>query len=79
MQGWNDPIGSIFRQPFRPTDPRRWYRPCNQSAEVELYTIIGGEHAWPGGEAVSAEVGQPTTELSATPLMWAFFIKHALP
>ena len=55
------------------------YAPCTQDATVELYTITGGEHAWPGGEAVSAQVGEPTMEISATPLMWAFFEAHPLP
>jgi polyhydroxybutyrate depolymerase len=46
---------------------------------VELYKVIGGKHAWPGGEAVSAQVGEPTDEIDATALMWAFFKEHALP
>jgi len=55
------------------------YGPCSQNATVELYTITDGEHAWPGGEAVSAQVGEPTMEISATPLMWEFFAAHPLP
>jgi polyhydroxybutyrate depolymerase len=55
------------------------YAPCEQSTAVELYTIEGGEHAWPGGEAVSAEIGKPTMEISATQLMWEFFMAHPLP
>jgi len=71
-----------------PADPRRtesgsivhdMYEPCTSNATVELYTVTGGEHAWPGGEAVSAEVGEPTMEISATPLMWEFFAAHPLP
>ncbi len=48
-------------------------------AAVELYKILGGEHAWPGGEAVSAEVGEPTTEPDATALIWEFFSAHPMP
>lgn len=57
----------------------RVYAPCTQSADVELYKILDGEHAWPGGEPVTAEIGLPTTEISATPLMWAFFAAHPMP
>jgi polyhydroxybutyrate depolymerase len=57
----------------------RVYSPCSDSAQVEIYKILGGEHAWLGGEAVNAIVGQPTTEIAATPLMWAFFAAHPLP
>jgi polyhydroxybutyrate depolymerase len=55
------------------------YSPCQQGATVELYAVTGGEHAWPGGEAVSAQVGEPTMDISATPLMWEFFAAHPLP
>jgi polyhydroxybutyrate depolymerase len=55
------------------------YAPCAQGAAVELYTILDGEHAWPGGESVSAEIGAPTAEISATPLIWAFFDAHPMP
>ena len=37
-------------------------------AEVALYTINGGNHAWPGGEA-SLLGAEPTKEISATDLM----------
>jgi polyhydroxybutyrate depolymerase len=50
-----------------------------QNASIELYTVNGGEHAWPGGEAVSVQVGEPTMEIYATPLMWEFFAAHPLP
>lgn len=55
------------------------YTPCESGATVELYTIEGGKHAWPGGEAVSARMGEPTMEISATPIMWEFFVSHPLP
>ena len=54
----------------------RAYAPCEQGSAVELYKILGGEHAWPGGEAVSEQVGAPTDEIDATALMWAFFREH---
>jgi len=55
------------------------YAPCESGAVVELYTIEGGKHAWPGGEAVSARMGEPTMEISTTPIMWEFFLSHPLP
>jgi polyhydroxybutyrate depolymerase len=55
------------------------YAACTQNSAVELYTIRGGEHAWPGGQAVSAQVGEPTMEISASPLMWGFFAAHPMP
>jgi polyhydroxybutyrate depolymerase len=55
------------------------YSPCSAGSVVELYTITGGEHAWPGGEAVSAQVGEPNMEISANEIMWEFFQQHPLP
>jgi len=55
------------------------YEPCQSGATVELYTIEGGKHAWPGGEAVNQQMGEPTTEISATPIMWEFFSSHPMP
>jgi polyhydroxybutyrate depolymerase len=55
------------------------FSPCAQGTAIELYTINGGEHAWPGGESVSSEIGEPTTEISATHLMWEFFNNHPMP
>jgi polyhydroxybutyrate depolymerase len=55
------------------------YTPCAGKSVIELYSIIGGEHAWPGGEAVDPRIGKPTMEISATPLMWEFFAAHPMP
>ena len=55
------------------------YAPCAQDSAIELYTIIDGEHAWPGGEAVSPQVGKPTMVISTTPLLWEFFAAHPMP
>ena len=48
---------------------------------VELYTISGQGHAWPGGRKGLrfGNVDAPTTEISATDLMWDFFVKHPKP
>lgn len=55
------------------------YAPCRGGAAVELYTVAGGKHAWPGGEAVSPRMGEPTMEISAAALMWEFFLAHPMP
>jgi polyhydroxybutyrate depolymerase len=43
--------------------------------EVVLYTVNGGGHAWPGGQAYLLGT-EPTREISATDLMWEFFVRH---
>lgn len=55
------------------------YAPCREGSSVELYTVTGGMHAWPGGEAVNQRMGEPTMEISATSLMWEFFNSHPIP
>jgi polyhydroxybutyrate depolymerase len=55
------------------------YAACAQGSTIELYTIQAGEHAWPGGQAVSPQVGEPTMEISASPLIWEFFAAHPMP
>ena len=46
---------------------------CAESSAVELYTVVGGGHEWPGGP------GNPGSALSATELIWAFFDSHPKP
>ncbi len=45
------------------------------NADVVLYSLINGGHAWPGGNSF---VGgdEPTTEISATDIIWDFFKHH---
>ncbi len=83
-----DAIGFWAGQNTCPTQPQSAtsgniqhdvYAPCAEGTAVELYTVLDGEHAWPGGEAVSPQVGEPTMEISATPLMWEFFAAHPMP
>lgn len=51
------------------------YSGGKDGAEVVLYTVNGGGHAWPGGESYLLGA-EPTKEISATDLMWNFFIRH---
>jgi len=52
------------------------YTGCRDGADVVLYTIKGGRHAWPGGKKGRPEADEPTQEISATDLMWDFFVRH---
>lgn len=52
---------------------------CTASTSVELYTINGGGHAWPGGEAGRVDADQPTQTISASQLIWEFFAAHPKP
>ncbi len=49
---------------------------CAAATAVELYTIIGGGHAWPGGKPGWPGADQPVTSLSASSLIWEFFATH---
>jgi polyhydroxybutyrate depolymerase len=58
------------------------YSTCSGGAEVELYTIAGEGHEWPGGphlrKAITKLLGPQSTAISANQLMWAFFEAHPL-
>lgn len=56
---------------------RREYPNC--AAAVELYTIRGGGHTWPGGRPLPEWfAGSTTRSIDASALMWAFFSEHPL-
>ena len=54
---------------------------CPGGVAVELYAVEGQGHAWPGGEKGMrfGNVDEPSREISATDLMWDFFVKHPKP
>jgi polyhydroxybutyrate depolymerase len=52
------------------------YSNGKNGSEVVLYTIEGGQHAWPGGDRGWPGGDVPTKELTATDVMWDFFVKH---
>ncbi len=49
---------------------------CTGSTSVELYTVNGGGHAWPGGKTGWPDADQPTQTISASQLIWEFFAAH---
>lgn len=53
---------------------------CAGSSSVELYTIIGGKHAWPGSDGPGWVGGdEPTQAISASEIIWQFFEAHPKP
>jgi polyhydroxybutyrate depolymerase len=58
---------------------RRRYTNCSRDASVELYTVHGGGHTWPGGEPLPEWfAGRTSTGVSASREAWAFFRAHPL-
>lgn len=58
------------------------YTGCSGGAEVELYTIAGEGHEWPGGpklpKVLTRVLGPQSTAIDADSVMWAFFQAHPL-
>lgn len=56
------------------------YSNCADGTAIELYTIIGGKHAWPGSDGPAWPGGdEPTQTISATKIIWDFFTAHPKP
>lgn len=59
------------------------YRPCAGQASVQLYTVDGEGHEWPGGPALPATLtsvlGPQSDAVDADSVMWAFFADHPMP
>ena len=53
------------------------YPDCAGRSSVEHYRIIGGGHTWPGA-TVHNGPGVTTLTISATAIMWRFFLSHPL-
>ncbi|HST24544.1 MAG TPA: PHB depolymerase family esterase [Gaiellaceae bacterium] len=58
------------------------YGGCKNRATVELYTIAGEGHEWPGGPTLpplyTRVLGPQSTAVSANDVMWKFFTAHPL-
>lgn len=55
--------------------------PCPTGADVELYRITDGGHAWPGSAfsaSIERIVGRTTMSISANEVLWRFFEEHPL-
>jgi polyhydroxybutyrate depolymerase len=56
----------------------RSWSPCAAESEVELCTITGGGHAWPGSGA-SFGAGIASNDIDASSYIIDFFLKHPMP
>ncbi|MBS1196469.1 MAG: hypothetical protein H6R18_254 [Proteobacteria bacterium] len=50
---------------------------CRAGTTVELVTLEGFGHAWPGGEKGSLLGDDPTASIKASEVMWQFFKQHS--
>jgi polyhydroxybutyrate depolymerase len=66
---------------------RRTFVECAEGSAVEFYVISDGQHVWPGLNPETLDrqcpdcraMGiEPTQEISATPLLWEFWMQHPL-
>jgi polyhydroxybutyrate depolymerase len=57
------------------------YTTCAGHSAVELYTVIGGGHTWPGGEQYLpvSMGGQTSRDFDASETIWRFFRSHVRP
>lgn len=49
---------------------------CAAQADVEVISIKGGLHAWPGGKKGREAADEPSKDLNATDVIWDFFKAH---
>ena len=52
---------------------RQQWTGCASGTEVDLYSIVGGKHGWPGGS------GEPSVDFDAARMIWDFFNSHPEP
>jgi len=52
------------------------YKDGLNNTVVQLVTIVDGTHSWPGGQKGWRNGPGPTLEISATDMIWEFFIQH---
>jgi polyhydroxybutyrate depolymerase len=52
---------------------------CSGGADVELCTVDGGGHQWPGGRDLGILNGTLSNDIDATDAIWSFFAAHPMP
>lgn len=59
---------------------RTRYPGCQPQASIELYTIVNGGHAWPGGfpHLPAMIIGKTSRNLDASAAIWNFFEAHPM-
>jgi len=55
---------------------RTRYLACGGDAAVELISIEGGGHSWPGGDRLARFLDPPSPAVDATAEVWRFFARH---
>ena len=57
------------------------YLGCTNSADITLYIVQGGGHAWPGSPIppTSRRAGLSSRDIDASEIIWEFFSRHRLP
>jgi polyhydroxybutyrate depolymerase len=75
-------IGSAATSKPDPTVTLTRYSGCRDGATVELYTISGEGHEWPGGPTLPARLtsalGPQSTAINADATIWSFFAAHPM-
>ncbi len=54
------------------------YSACAPGSTVELYTLVGDGHTWPGSSFPLPVLGATSTELNASATIWSFFAAHRI-
>jgi polyhydroxybutyrate depolymerase len=74
---------TVSMEPDRVTDGTRvrlsTWSGCKDGHDVDLYTIEGGGHTWPGDARSGHILGRVTRDLDATTTIWSFFSAHPKP
>ncbi len=55
---------------------RESWAPCSSGTGVELITLDGAGHTWPGHRRSSGPLGATNLDIDATELLWDFFDAH---
>jgi len=55
------------------------YGGCKNGTGITINILDNGGHAWPGGERMLQMLDEPSHDISATDLMWTFFLMHPKP
>lgn len=76
----NGCTGDPVRTDHGPSYCDKWEN-CSDGVEVELCTLEGMGHCWPGGpEALCIpDIGPPSSDVDANQHMWAFMSRFTLP
>jgi polyhydroxybutyrate depolymerase len=72
----HDGCGETARSGVDGAVRRTSYSSCSGGSEVEVVTIEGGGHSWPGGDRLARFLDPPSPALDASAEIWRFFSRH---